>query len=283
MILIADGGSTKTEWRLIESSDTKSFSCAGINPFFNSRDQIYEELKKLDIPADFGSIGKVVFYGAGLTAGKAQDEMEKAFQSVFINATISLNDDLTAAARALFADGAGIACILGTGSNSGLFRNDKLVDKIPALGYILGDEGSGADIGIHFLNALLKRKLPADISKILDREKGLGMNKVLDKVYRERLPNRYLASMTKIVKEYIHVYEIREIVLNAFNSFVERNILRYDNPMEYPIGFVGSVAWHFADELKEILDGHGLNLKNIIQQPIEELVAYHRESKNNSI
>lgn len=277
MILIADGGSTKTEWRLIKSSDTVSFSSAGINPFFNSRDQIYGELKKLDIPVDFGSIEKVIFYGAGLTAGKAQEEMEKAFRSVFINAGISLNDDLTAASRALFADGEGIACILGTGSNSGFFRNDIIVDKIPALGYILGDEGSGADIGIRFLNALLKRKLPVDISKKLIHQKGLEMNQVLDKIYRERLPNRYLASMTKIVKEYIYVSEIREIVLEAFDSFVERNILSYSNSIEYQIGFVGSVAWHFKDELKEVMINHRLNLKKIIQQPIEELEVYHRQ------
>lgn len=276
MILIADGGSTKTEWRLIDKEKSIPLKSAGINPFFNTSQQMMDELTGLEIPVNKDSIQEVVFYGAGLTAGKVQDEMEAAFRLVFKDSRISLNDDLTAAARALFTTGEGIACILGTGSNSGLFRNGKMVDKIPALGYILGDEGSGAHIGTGFLNALLKRKLPLDFSVQLIEKEGLEMNEVLNKVYRERLPNRYLASLTKIVKENIAIEEIRQIVLNAFSKFIEKNISSYENYRDKNIGFVGSVAWHFQDELKEVLDNYSLTLKKIIKQPIDELVLYHR-------
>ncbi len=276
MILIADGGSTKTEWRLIDNDKSIPLKSAGINPFFNTSRQMMDELTGLEIPVNKDSIQEVVFYGAGLTAGKAQDELEAAFRLIFKDSRISLNDDLTAAARALFATGEGIACIMGTGSNSGFFRNGKLVDKIPALGYILGDEGSGAHIGTNFLNALLKRKLPLDISIQLIEKESLEMNEVLNKVYRERLPNRYLASMTKIIKKNIAVEEIRQIVLNAFTEFIEKNILSYENYQDIDIGFVGSVAWHFQDELKEVLENYHLTLKKIIKQPIDELVLYHR-------
>ncbi len=281
MILIADGGSTKTEWRLINDSETSSYSCAGINPFFNSKKQIIDEIKTLNLTEQKDSIKEVYFYGAGLTKGKAQEDLEDAFRSVFRNSRIYLNDDLTAAGRALFAEGSGIACILGTGSNSCLYINGKLKDKVPALGYILGDEGSGADIGKRFLNDLLKRKLSKDLSKDLINNEGLEMNKVLDRVYRERLPNRFLASMTKQVKKNLHHPEIRQIVLDSFNSFIEKNILGYSDYREMEIGFVGSVAWHFKDELEEVLTGHNLRFKKIIKQPVEDLVIYHRNLINN--
>ncbi len=278
MILIADGGSTKTEWRLVDVNESTAFWSAGINPFFHTQQQMMEELSKLDIPVKKDSLEEVVFYGAGLTEGKAQDELELAFHQVFSKSKICLYDDLTAAARALFARGEGIACILGTGSNSGFFKNGNLEDKIPALGYILGDEGSGAQIGIRFLNALLKRKLPLDLSVQLIEKEGLTMNEVLNRVYREKLPNRYLASLTQIVKKYIAVDDIRHIVLDAFTEFIEKNILSYKNPYETDIGFVGSVAWHFQDELKECLENYQLSFTKIIRQPIDELVLYHRKS-----
>jgi N-acetylglucosamine kinase-like BadF-type ATPase len=281
MILIADGGSTKTEWRLIDRDKVESYSCAGINPFFNSQSQIKEELNNLAFVEDDLKITELYFYGAGLTAGKAQDEMESAFRSVFKETRLYFKDDLTAAARALFSDGSGIVCILGTGSNSGLYKEGKLVEKVPALGYILGDEGSGADIGKSFLNALLKRRLPGSLTKELIEKEDLEMNTVLHKVYKEKRPNRYMASLTQIMKKHMEISEIRQIVLDAFDSFVNKNILKYPNHSEIEVGFVGSIAWHFQNELKEVLSRRDLRINKIIQQPIENLVLYHKKKINN--
>jgi N-acetylglucosamine kinase-like BadF-type ATPase len=277
MILIADGGSTNTEWRLIDEARSFILRCGGINPYFNSEEQIAEELKKMQVPISTSKIDEIYFYGAGLTGDKVREISERAFINFFGVTRIFLYDDLTAACRALFKMGSGIGCILGTGSNSGLYIEGEVKDKIPPLGYILGDEGSGADIGIRFLNALHKRKLPSALTVSLLQNKDLKMESALNRVYRERLPNQFLASLTRIVKENIKVPEIKNIVSSAFTDFLENNIHQFENHTDYKIGFVGSVAYHFQDILSELLAEYKLEIKKILPSPIDELAEYHRQ------
>ncbi|MGC9343699.1 MAG: ATPase [Bacteroidales bacterium] len=277
MILIADGGSTNTEWRLIDESSTYSMKCGGINPFFNSEEQIAVELKKMEFPVSKSKVEEIYFYGAGITGNRIREIFERAFINYFGVTKIHLYDDLTAAGRALFRKGSGIAAILGTGSNSGLYIEGELTDKIPPLGYILGDEGSGADIGIRFLNALHKRKLPAELTKSLLEREELNMEWALHRVYRERQPNQFLASLTRIVKDTIDIPEVRDIVISAFQDFMKNNIQQYKNYSAYDIGFVGSVAFHFQDELWEVFSSKKLKIKKILPSPIDELAEYHRQ------
>ncbi len=280
MIAIADSGSTSTDWRIIDGSDTINIRGNGVNPYFMTSEQIVEELISGELNGYFKDIEKVFFYGAGLANDPVKEIMQSAFEKVFVNAvSLSFEDDLLAASRALFKTGDGIACILGTGSNSCLYRNGLIVDRIPALGYILGDEGSGARLGINFINALLKRQLPEELSRKLIEDEGLSMNQVLENVYRKKLPNRYLASITKIIHANLEYGEVKRIVLDSFEDFYLKNISRYEGHENLEIGFVGSVSWHFRNLLEEVLQKHGLRVSRILQAPVDELVSFHTQAK----
>lgn len=278
MYLIADGGSTKTEWRLIHGDSTKSLTTIGINPLFSDKDLIIRVLSESDINLYKDSIQRVYFYGAGLANEKIKDSLLGVFSQYFGDGTeLFVEDDLIAAARALFKNETGIACILGTGSNSCFYDGNGIVEKIPALGYILGDEGSGAYLGKMFINALLKRDFSDKLSKILMQDEGLTINTVIENVYRMPLPNRYLASLTKVIKQYMEWSEIQDMVYKGFSDFVKKNISKYKKSKSLPIGFVGSIAYHFQDVLTDVLQANGYQTPKIIQSPIDELVAYHKK------
>jgi N-acetylglucosamine kinase-like BadF-type ATPase len=278
MYLIADGGSTKTEWRLIKDDRTMSLRTIGINPLFSDKDQIIRVLEESDINLYKAQIDQVYFYGAGLANEALKEILGKIFRQFFSdNTELFINDDLIAAARALFKNKQGIACILGTGSNSCLYSGQQIEDKIPALGYILGDEGSGAAIGKIFINALLKRDFSDELSQILHQSGAFDMNTVIENVYRKPLPNRYLASFTKVIKEHIAHAELEQLVKSAFDDFVFKNLKKYKGNSHLPVGFVGSVAYHFKDILNASLTENGFSEAQIIQSPIDELVAYHKQ------
>lgn len=276
MIIIADSGSTSTDWRIIDGGEILSFRGNGINPFFTLEDQIVEELQAGELSDYLKDIDEVYFYGTGISNEAMKALMLTAFELVFTNAgSIHIEDDLIAASRALFRSGSGIACILGTGSNSCLYRDGQIVDRVPALGYILGDEGSGARLGISFINALLKRQLPEELSHRLIDEEGLTMDTVLDIVYRKQFPNRYLASLTRIIHAHLEYEEVRKLVTESFQDFYLKNISRYEGHHGLEIGFVGSIAWHFNELLEEVLMNNGISAVKIIQAPIDELVSFH--------
>jgi len=280
MIVVADSGSTSTDWRIIDGGNTHAFRGNGINPIHMNGEQIVGELKSGEFTSFFKDIDEVYFYGAGIANESLKGIMRNAFEKVFIKAVgIHIEDDLIAASRALFKSGSGIACILGTGSNSCLYRDGQVVDRVPALGYILGDEGSGARLGINFINALLKRQLPDELSRKLIKEEGLSMDQVLENVYRKELPNRYLASITKIIHANLEYPEVKDMVLGSFRDFFTKNISRYEDFQDFEIGFVGSIALYFKDLLEEVLNGQGLRNINILQAPIDELVDFHTGSK----
>lgn len=285
MILIADGGSTKTDWRLLDGEVIHAFHTKGINPFHNDEDQIIEEINKSDIIKMRSNVTEIYFYGAGLVNENVKNILKNIFVKLFpLAGEISVNDDLLAAARALFDNDKGIACILGTGSNSCLFNGVSVEDKVPALGYILGDEGSGAKLGIKLVNTLYKRGFSENLSNQLMQESDLEMTVVLENVYKKHLPNLYLASLTKIIKKHIDNTEVYNLVKELFVEFIDKNISKYNGFENYAIGFVGSIAYHFNDILSQVLKEKGLKLGKIVQAPIDELIAYHRNiliDKNN--
>lgn len=277
MILIADSGSTKTDWRLIDQDRVEALSTRGINPYHSSRKEIDHELATLAVPEKPGAIRIIHFYGAGLTNRVMKELMTGALEKRFgKEPDIYVEDDLMGAARALFMDGDGIACILGTGSNSCLYRDGTISDKIPALGYSLGDEGSGTDIGKRLVNALLKRNLSEKIREKILSEEGLSADGILENVYQKPHANTYLASLTRIAARHIDHPEIRRIVEDAFEDFIKKNIARYESYHTYEIGFSGSVAHHFSAVLRDVLDRHRLMYGKIIPAPIDELVRFHR-------
>jgi len=278
MILIADSGSTKTDWRLIDGKKIRSLSTRGINPYHSSEQEIEEELDHLDFQGEEANIHEIYFYGSGVANEEMKTIIHRSLQKrIGVHPYIQVQDDLLGVARALFQDGSGIACILGTGSNSGLYKDGKIYDKVPAMGYSLGDEGGGADIGKRLVNALHKRNLSDHLREAIVTKEGLSMDQILENVYNKPHANRYLASLTKIAAKYIDQQEIREIVHAAFEDFIEKNISKYNQYSSLEIGFAGSVAYYFKEILTEVMEKHHLKINLIVPSPIEALVRYHQE------
>ncbi len=278
MILIADSGSTKTDWRLLTGKEVRSMSTRGINPYHSSKKEIEEELKTLDLQGDERNIHEIYFYGSGVANEEMKDVIHGSLQKrIGVHPHIQVQDDLTGVARALFMDKSGIACILGTGSNSGLYQGGKISDKVPAMGYSLGDEGGGADIGKRLVNALHKRNLSDKLREAIIAEEGLSMDQILENVYNQPHANRYLASLARIATKYIDNPEIKEIISAAFKDFIDKNISKYSHYNSLEIGFAGSIAYYFKEILEEVMEKHHLKISKIMASPIEGLVTYHQE------
>ena len=278
MILIADSGSTKTDWRLIAGNEIRVMSTRGINPYHSSELEISEELEKLELAGKERDILEIYFYGSGVANKEMKDVIRRKLQErIGVHPYIQVNDDLLGVARALFQEKNGIACILGTGSNSGLYIDGVISDKVPAMGYSLGDEGGGTDIGKRLVNALHKRNLSEKLGKTIVAEEGLTMDQILENVYQKPHANRYLASLTRVAAKHIDDREVREIVSQAFDAFIDKNISKYSDYSSMEIGFAGSVAFHFREILEEVLQKHGLSRGQIVAAPIEGLVEFHKK------
>lgn len=283
--LIVDSGSTKTSWCFAFLPDTKSADGArtvtteGLNPAVMSAEEVEEKIAKAlnhclqSLSISAADVENVFFYGAGCIAGRA-GVVSESIQSILVDARIYVADDLLGAARALCGHKAGIACILGTGSNSCLYDGKNIVAHTPALGYVLGDEGSGAVLGRKFLNAVLKQTLPENIRKRFLQESGLDMAEVINRVYRSPAPNRFLASMSKYIHGYLDEKEVRDIVIGNFEDFIRNNILAYGDEFR-TINVVGSIAYHYKEQLTEAASRNGFQIGKIIKSPIEGLIEYH--------
>lgn len=271
-ILIADGGSTKIDWTIVSGISQKTFRSPGINPVLWDIGKI-EQMLQEGLPHEILSdVESVYFYGAGCLGRSAEKMQEALMRVVAHDAEIEVESDLLGAARALFSNERGIACILGTGSNSALYDGKEIISNIHPLGYILGDEGSGASIGKHFLNALYKGRLPESLRKDFETETGLTYDDVIDHVYRQPMANKFLASLVIFVSK--RRKECAELLNEEFEYFIEKDILPY-NHCELPVGIVGGVGYEFYEELKEIFLRHRLKLNKVVAKPMENLVDYH--------
>ncbi|MEA5005700.1 MAG: ATPase [Rikenellaceae bacterium] len=274
MLLIADSGSTKIDWRAIENEGTvKEITTPGINPYYQSEEQIVEEFKRNLLPAISGKVDEIHFYGAGVTPEKTGSLCD-CFKKIFPGVEVSAYTDLLAAARALCGHKPGIAAILGTGGNSCFYDGEAIADNVPACGFILGDEGSGAVIGKKFLSDYLKRQIPQDIRKKFDDQFGLNYGAIVEKVYRQPYPNRFLASFSPFIYENKSNPYINQLLRQSFEDFITRNIMQYDYKL-YPLNIVGSVAYYYADEIRKVASEHGIKTGKILKSPIEGLVEYH--------
>lgn len=283
--LIVDSGSTKTSWCFAFLPNTSSADRArtvtteGLNPAVMSAEEVEEKIAKAlnhclqSLSISAADVENVFFYGAGCIAGRA-GVVSESISSILVDAKIYVADDLLGAARALCGHKAGIACILGTGSNSCLYDGENIVAHTPALGYVLGDEGSGAVLGRKFLNAVLKQTLPENIRKRFLQESGLDMAEVINRVYRSPAPNRFLASMSKYIHGYLDEKEVRDIVVDNFEDFIRNNILAYGDEFR-TINVVGSIAYHYKEQLTEAASRNGYQIGKIIKNPIEGLLEYH--------
>ncbi len=281
MILIADGGSTKTDWRLLKDGrEYKQVQTQGFNPYLVGSDAIEDILwKELQPYIDNEAVSHVYYYGAGCSTPVKNMIVEAAFEKVFVNARINISHDLLGAAHALCADSEGIVAILGTGSNSCYYDGREIKDGIFSLGYFFGDEGSGAYLGKQLLTAYLHKELPADIEERLKEEYPSSLESILDAVYSKPAPSRFLASFSRFINiNREHPYIIN-LLTEAFKAFYKYQVCCYPKHKEIPVHFVGSVAYHYQDFLTQIGSQLGIRTGRFIQAPIDGLVEYHNDKK----
>lgn len=277
MILIADSGSTKCHWAVVDANNDIRVATDGLNPFFTDADTIEQVLRKQLIPhIAKHKIDTVHFLGAGCRDDK-KELIYNVLMSFFPTAKISVDTDLKGAAIALFGNKAGIACILGTGSISCLYDGETIVENHPALGYILGDEGSGAVLGKKLLGDCFKQQMPKSLTRLFLRKHPVTVAELIDRVYCKPQANRYLASFTPFLKDNISEPYVYNLVFDSFLEFFKRNIEQYPHYHEYEVSFCGSIAYHFADVLEVAAYEAGLNFGRIVQNPIDDLVEYFRK------
>ena len=275
MILIADSGSTVTDWTLINDDKSVSrYSTKGMNPFFQSQEEIETEIKvNLLDKLKSKSFDGIYFYGAGCIFGK-QDIVKKALESFFTSPVIEVSTDMLAAAHALCGNKSGIACILGTGSNSCFYNGSEILENVSPLGFILGDEGSGAVIGKLFIGSLLKNQLKEGLKETFLSEYKLEQGDIIDRVYRKPFPNRFLASLSPFILKHIEEPSIKNLVLNTFKDFFQRNVMQYKYQNE-KVHFVGSIAYYFREILEQAAKEMGVTIGTIDKSPREGLINYH--------
>ena len=277
MILIADSGNTKTDWCCIDGLEAvNSFSTSGLNALILTKEEVLSIFQsEVAEKTDGMSISRIYFYGAGCIDSGVKSKVEEALSEVFPTATVTVESDLLGAARSLCGDKPGIACIMGTGSNSCLYDGNDIVDNVPSLGYILGDEGSGAVLGRMLISDVLKGVLPASLMEKFQERYNMDAVTVVHRVYSEPNANRFLASVTPFLLENIEEPAIHRLVLNSFKSFFTRNITRYANYKNMHINVTGSIGWYFKDVLHEAADAMDCSLGAISRSPMEGLVDYH--------
>ena len=280
MVLIADSGSTKVHWCLVTATGqcTDIFT-DGINPLFQTCDAMGNSICNQLLPQIgpllwVGTLMHVFFYGAGCTPEK-KIFVQRAIEAVFKKAQVFVESDMLGAARGLLGRQSGVACILGTGSGSCYYNGENIEWNVPSLGYILGDEGSAAVLGKKLVGDLLKNQLGDDLKQAFFSEYDTSMADIIEKVYRQPFPNRFLAKLSRFCADHIDDERIYALVYDHFVQFIRRNLLQYKT--DTPIGFVGSIAFYYRPILEKAMQAEGLPLGQILQDPIEGLKEYHKD------
>lgn len=279
MILISDSGSTKTDWRLLlNNSQIEQVKTLGFSPRFQQSEEIYSEIKEKLLPAITEDVSEVYFYGAGCSTEQAINIVQSALKKAFPQAEIHVSEDMIAAARALCGNEPGIACILGTGSNSCFYDGEKITGSQPNLGFILGDEGSAGYMGKRLVVDYIHSELPANLEeKFRKRFNNLTRDEVVDNVYNKPMPSRYLASFTKFIFDNLKDPYCYQLAYSSFENFFDKTICKYPDYQKYKVHFVGSIAFYYSGILRQVANDKGVTLKNILESPIAGLTLYHQQ------
>lgn len=273
MKLIIDAGSTKTTWCVIDSNHNPvmTLRSRGINAATMATEVILDVINEVGEYLDEYTYEVVTYYGAGIVNDATAQRVAGILYNSLNAGRIEVFSDMVAAARALFGSRKGIACILGTGSNSCLYDGEDVVANVPPLGFILGDEGSGGSLGKRFLGDMFKGLLPDGVTAAWQRDVGLSMPDVIEKVYRQPAPSAFLASIAPFIHSQLHVKEVRELVMSEFERFFERNVERYDTDCRL-VGFVGGIATAFSAEINEVATRRGYTVSTIVSDPLPDLL-----------
>jgi glucosamine kinase len=280
MKLIADSGSTKTAWRLIdEKGQIHQIETQGFNPFFQDSNNITEILQRefsSKVPAGLEfKAPEVYFYGAGCSTEAKNKIVRDALETFFKGARVEVNHDLLAAARAACGHKAGMVAILGTGSNSCYYDGKNIVENVASLGFILGDEGSGAYIGKAFIADYLNKEVPENIARNFFNRYKLSKEDILEAVYKKPFPNRFLAQFAKFVYQNLKDEYMTDLATNCFNNFFDKHICKYELHKTLKLGVVGSVGFYFSNIIRRLAEKKGIEIDNFIESPIAGLTLYH--------
>jgi glucosamine kinase len=277
MLLLADSGSTKTDWLLMDSNqDVLSFKTVGFNPYFVDTEFIRSVITtEIETHPTLKDVTAVYFYGTGCSSNPKCKIVEDAMALLFPNAAIEVHHDLLSAGRALFGSKKGIAGILGTGSNSCLFDGQKVMESLFSLGYLFGDEGSGAYLGRQYLIKHLKKKVPGEIYKAFEEHCSISPEEILTHVYKKPNPSRFLASFAVFLKSQVDHPFIAQLVEQCFDDFFQEQIQIYDDYGDYTFSCIGSVGYNFRDQLQQAARRSGMTIGRIMASPMPGLREYH--------
>jgi glucosamine kinase len=275
MILVADSGSTKTDWLGFHSGKKISFSTQGINPYFLNAQDIYKVLSKVDVLEGFAEeVKEIYFYGAGCSTPDKHEIISNGLSLYFPKAFISVDNDLIGCAFATCGDKKGLICILGTGSNVSYFDGSSTYDSNYGLGYILGDEGSGTFFGRKMITSYLYNQMPEDLRELFAKDYEVDKETVITNVYQRPLPNTYLAGFSRFMYEHREHPFINQVLVDGFQEFIDINIKDFKDHQHIDCHFVGSIAYYYQDILKRVAKKNGLHVGKILQKPIEGIYSY---------
>lgn len=274
-ILIADSGATKTEWCLTGDAESQTVYTEGLNPYYHTTESIRDVVTNNLLPEIDAEIEEIFFYGAGCDSEPKDEIVREALASVFPNASIHIFHDLLGAARACFLHEAGIACILGTGSNSCLYDGSEIVEHIPSLAFILGDEGSAGYFGKKLINKYFRYEIPEDLKEDLENNYNMSLDHITKGLYDGSQKSRFIASYGSFLGDHADHPFIKEMLYEGFENFISRIVLKYTNATDYEVRFIGSVAFAHQEMIKEILQKYDLKPGLFVRNPMERLVEFH--------
>jgi len=281
MILIADSGGSKMDWRMLNQDGTIGQAyCAGFNPYYQPVSDLRKNIEAVVLPVIREPVTKIFYYGAGLSSDKNRETIQSAFASYFADAKIEVGWDLLAAARALCGNEPGIACILGTGSNSCLYDGKNIIGNVANLGWILADEASGTDMGKRLIFDYFREEMPTTLAAQFHNRFPFSVEEVLEKVYQGEKPSAFLASFSKFIFQHLKEPYCYQLVYRCFADFYENNVMKYENYATLKVHFTGSIAFYFSDVLRQVANDKGIIVKNILEGPIAGLALYHKKDLN---
>lgn len=276
MILIADSGSTKTHWTVLKQGGIlQEVYTKGMNPFFQTPEEMGAEIRRALIPhLTSGTFSEIHFFGAGCIPEKVPAVRKVLTDHLAVNGTVEVDTDMLAAAKASCGHSPGIVCIMGTGSNSCFYDGEKIVANVSPLGFILGDEGSGAVLGKLLIGSLLKNQMGEELRDRFLQQFRLTPAEIIENVYRKPFPNRFLAALSPFLVENIRHPKIYQLVFNSFKDFLIRNVMQYDYH-KHKVHFIGSIAFYYKEVLQAVAEEAGMHTGQIIQSPMEGLRTYY--------
>lgn len=284
MILVADSGSSKTDWLGYKDGKTISFSTQGINPYFLNAQDIFKIISRVPMQEEIAKeVREIYFYGSGCSSPDKHEVISNGLSLFFTNAYISVENDLIGSAYATCGDKKGLVCILGTGSNVSYFDGTSTSDSNYGLGYILGDEGSGSYFGRKMITSYLYKQMPEDLRLLFERQFDADRETVITNVYQKPFPNTYLAGFSRFMYDRRDHPFINRILVDGFQEFIDINIKDFKNYKTLDCHFVGSVAYYYQDLLKETCEKNGLHIGKILQKPIEGIYKYILKKEGISI